>query len=234
MAGHRGLWPSDRSPVLGIVNSLHLDIADASCQENLGVSHFCNSSWVSHWYPNSNGLVLTLCRLLPIVICRLYYLSPTEKHAHSTGTVASILTEAAVAYAFFSASVTCLKPFLQPFHSGYVISMVGARISGHTVTGTDSQGDSYHMLGNTRSAMDKNGTAVTISDAAGSRNSQAVEDTHWLRAPLFRPDQSNHQATVETKYRHHNSNNPEEMIISMTHEWTVSYEDNQHPAATKK
>ena len=66
-------------------------------------------------------------RLVPIVASRLYFLSPSVA-AGSTyaATVSYILAEAAMQYSLMSECMTCLKPYLKPFHSGYGTSQSGS------------------------------------------------------------------------------------------------------------
>jgi hypothetical protein len=71
------------------------------------------------------------CRLIPILAARLFFLSPDENYDPTlTSIIPHILTEAAMDYALVSTSITCLKPFLKPFHTGGVVNRVGGAGSG--------------------------------------------------------------------------------------------------------
>ncbi|KAK0301950.1 hypothetical protein LTR29_015541 [Friedmanniomyces endolithicus] len=75
------------------------------------------------------------CRLLvaPVIALRLWQLSPPVTADPNTPPLnADILTEGALELAFMLASITCLKPVMKPFHSGYVIST--AHVSGGGIT----------------------------------------------------------------------------------------------------
>lgn len=59
--------------------------------------------------------------LLPLIILRLYYLSPLTIDASTPFpiTTAGIYTQAVLELAIILASVTSAKPFLRPFHQEY-------------------------------------------------------------------------------------------------------------------
>lgn len=113
-----------------------------------------------------NRVMLTgaVDRLAPIIAVRLYYLSPRTETAHdSVNIVAQIVTEAALEFALISASVTCLKPFLQPFHSGgYLVDSVGAPGSGLRTNVRSSSRDPYYKLSTIKRAA-KDGTLMSIT-----------------------------------------------------------------------
>lgn len=109
-------------------------------------------------------LTRTVNRLTPIIIARLYYLSPGIQETHNSGNIAAeIITEAALQYALISASITCLKPFLRPFHSGgYFVDSIGAPGSGLRTNVRSSSRDPYYKLSTVRKAA-KDGTLLSIT-----------------------------------------------------------------------
>ena len=61
--------------------------------------------------------------LIPIVTARLYFISVAHKHQSTSASImAQIFTEMAMQYSLMAECMSCLKPFLQPFHSGYGFS----------------------------------------------------------------------------------------------------------------
>lgn len=88
------------------------------------------------------------------------------------------------------------------------------------------------MISRARSTADnKDGSTVQHSEADGV-SSQVWSDTERNgKAPAFRPDRTSHRATVLSNNDNHVSTGDregsEDMIISKTEAWTVSYEDDQ-------
>lgn len=143
--------------------------------------------------------------------------------------MAGIFTETALGFAFMSASVTCLKPFLRPFHSGYFVSTDG---SGVPVTGKGSQADTYYMLSRSKSRHDKDELRARSTDDHGTLTSPLYLQHTPRSQPKFRPDLSSHRATIMSQEREHDG---DEKTISMTQEWNVTYEEDQqlHKATMK-
>lgn len=135
--------------------------------------------------------------------------------------MASTFTELVLAFAFMSASVTCLKPFLRPFSSGHFIATDG---SGIPITGKSSRGDAYYMLSKNKSKGDKVST-VRSMDGQETQSSSPQSDHSSKGQPKFRPDLSSHRATVMSQECEHSGSGPNEMVISMTQEWDVTYEE---------
>lgn len=186
----------------------------------------------------------TTHRLIPLIVTRIYYLSPSRNPNPTLSTILpSILTEAALEYAFMSASITSLKPFLRPFHSGrYIINTVGAPGSGLRSDLKDSQ-DPYYQL-----------SAVSVG-GGGSRNPKhtaRVQTTSFneegplpkttTRISAGRPKRSGSQTRglgpkgltalpVAARTRREeeeesvNTEGSDQMIIRETKGWSVRYED---------
>lgn len=146
--------------------------------------------------------------------------------------MASIFTEIALEAAFMLSNITCLKPFLRPFHSGYFVSTVDAKSSGYKNTkDSSSRGDTYYMISRARST---NGNKDDVA-AHGALESMSQDNQSDIegsaRGPAFRPDHTSHRATVLSGsgelVPRIDREGSEDMIISKTQAWTVSYEDDQ-------
>lgn len=135
--------------------------------------------------------------------------------------MAGVFTELALGFAFMSASVTCLKPFLRPFHSGYFVSTSG---SGIPVSGKGTRADTYYMLSKNKSTNDKDEPRSRVTDAHETSTTPLHPGYARQSQPKFRPDLSGHRATVMSQERAHDG---DEMTISMTQEWDVTYEEDQ-------
>lgn len=124
--------------------------------------------------------------------------------------------------AFMLASITCLKPFMRPFHSGYSVSTTKGAT--YNTTGKASRSDAYLMLSAARSvggAKDKPAVRVTSQG-----DHQAPLQQPARLPPVFRPDHVDHRTTIMSADRErHSDENSEQMIISKTQAWDVSYDD---------
>ena len=77
----------------------------------------------SIWYFFKREPQLTHNSLIPIVVGRIYLLSPTNnENPNFSSIMVNILTEGAMFYSLIAECMTCLKPFLRAFHSGYGFS----------------------------------------------------------------------------------------------------------------
>ena len=188
---------------------------------------------------------LTPDRLIPLVATRLFYLYPQENPDPTfTGIIASILTEAALEFSLMSASVSSLRPFLRPFHSGYIVNSVGAPGSGLR-TGPQ---DPYYMLSAVK-GTNKDETIQTVKStrrpSLGSEGSQLGYTYPGSVKPnpqaVVRPDLGDQQAADSAPGRQHSSKvrrddmesvdsvGSDQMIIRKTKEWSVRYEDDHQP-----
>lgn len=174
------------------------------------------------------------CRLIPVVGVRLWFLSPSKNIDPNHPVItAGVYTEAALELAFMLSNITCLKPFLRPFHSGYFVSTIDTKNSGYPTTkDSTSRGDTYYMISRAKSTADnKDGSMVQDSEVDGI-SSQTWSDTERTgKAPAFRPDRTSHRVTVlsnnDGQVVTRDREGSEDMIISKTQAWTVSYEDDQ-------
>lgn len=90
-------------------------MAPASCKST---SHLLSS--------NASHPTNLLTRMIPIVVTRLIYLSPTKNTDPTISSIPpSIITEAAIHFSIIAGSATALKPFLTAFHPTYVIENSG-------------------------------------------------------------------------------------------------------------
>lgn len=139
-----------------------------------------------------------------------------------------------------SASVTCLRPFLRPFHSGFVVT--SSNQSKGYATATTAK-EKYYALGSVRAA-NKDGslqTANTEVSVGASSDQGATRDGRGnvsnQKSASRRQDNSNGHTRSSSRDqqslrrgdrsdgRSHASSGSEALIISKTQAWTVSYED---------
>ena len=129
---------------------------------------------------------------------------------------------------FMLASITCLKPFLRPFRSGYFASSephYGYK-SDNSAT-KPSRHDAYLDLSTARSAgYGKDGTIVlTTMDSDGSGTVKAQHDKASL---VTRPDVVDHEAIASfADGQQQASGQPKKMSISRTQTYSISYGDDQ-------
>ncbi len=130
--------------------------------------------------------------LVPVVAGRLFFLSPSNVDARSVHaiTISYIFTEAAMQYSLMSECMTCLKPFLQPFHSGYGVSQ-----NYSTDLRMNPSRDPYTELSNVSHAQDgvvktdvKVGLREVISSTEGKKESQVLSRRSSPRRVLRRDD----------------------------------------------
>lgn len=161
--------------------------------------------------------------------------------------MASIFTEASMQIAFILVSLTCLKPFLRPFHSGHLITTADAntKLSGYKTThrggGRSYKSSDYVMLSTTKDKDAASSTrasghktysrpavAVTAAEAPtsapiGAQNQPASPPRALV--PNSRGNRGSYHGTVMRQERLKGSSDSEQMFISKTQTWTVEYED---------
>jgi hypothetical protein len=124
---------------------------------------------------------LTRDRLIPVVVVRLFYLSPSENSEPTvTSIIPNIITEAALELCLISACITSLKPFLQPVHSGYMVTSVNAPGSSFRSGKRAKSQDSYYMLSTVKES-DKDGTLVSPNEFGRAKAAKSVGDDGKLR-----------------------------------------------------
>lgn len=162
---------------------------------------------------------------------RLWFLSPSKNpDPNDPAITAGIYTQIAVEIAFILSNTTCLKPFLRPFHSGYFVTTVGNKSSGYASTKDGgSRGDAYYMISATRSAREGK-PGPQVSEVAQDQPVEGQMDGERSGKVLaFRPGQWSHRATVLSDHSDNvapmETDGADDMIISKTQAWTVSYED---------
>ena len=130
------------------------------------------------------------------------------------------------------ASATSLKPFLRPFHTGYVFSTADVKGSGYSTAGTNSRGNAYYMLSTAKFTTDNDGGVVQTKKDEEVEGHADQEDVARLPTSLPRAHRAGHPSQ-RIKTREHGRTDSEQMIISKTEEWTVTYEDDQQRVAGK-
>ena len=118
-------------------------------------------------------------------------------------------------FALMATSVTCIKPFLRPFHSGlFAGPSTGRSPAGHVKT---SKSGTYYMLSGTRSV------AATEPDDS-PKTTPNVNTNVTEPCAIFRPDRVRSQTKIQTQERP-TEVGTEELIISVTTEWDVAHEE---------
>lgn len=157
-------------------------------------------------------------RLVPFVALRLLYLSPSQNpDPSSPRLIAGIFTEIVMNLAFILSSLTCAKPFLKPFHSGYFIGASNQKVFGNARSTASSNANSYRMLDATASKSTNN-RSIPQDERSGSNAHQSGDRNH------FRPEPVLHHTTVSAKAAKHQHAGSDHMAISETKTWAVSYE----------
>lgn len=166
--------------------------------------------------------LISFDRLTPFVALRLQYLSPENNPDRDEPTVmASIFTEACMQIGFILATVTCLKPLLRPFHSGYLITTADTNLSGYKTGIRGRKGSEYLMLSAVKnSSTNKPAATVSVAEPPSNANAQPA-----IPSKAYVPDRhESHRGAVERHERSNGSMDSEQMFISKTQTWTVEYE----------
>lgn len=179
-----------------------------------------------------------ILRLVPMVALRLLHLSPSNNLKSTNPSIAAaIYTEIVLEVSFMLSSITCAKPFLRPFHSGYFISTTNTKTSGYLKGGISSLDNSYRML----SAAKSNAGSNYSTSASGhshpnfcsytGNDDAAILDSKPINH--FRPQPHSHRATVSADILAQPHPSLDSMVISRTKAWTLTYEEaNQCPPQT--
>jgi hypothetical protein len=175
--------------------------------------------------------MLTHFRLIPIVAVRLFYLSPSKNHDPTiTSIIPQVWAEGALEFAIISTSITALKPFLKPFHSGAIVNTVGGAGSG-AYSGSGSRTQGVYMLNSVHDDDKDIGLATTNSSRS---NKGKGSSGHQTRGKLYRGNTVDGTAVVSSQSQHDrhredmeslDSNSSEQMIIRTMKDWTVRYEN---------
>lgn len=179
-------------------------------------------------------------RLVPVVGIRLWYLSPSRNpNSNDPAITAGIYTQIALEIAFMLSNITCLKPFLRPFHSGYFVSTIDNKTSGYLATkDSGSRGDTYLMISTARSKAESKTESTSVAEAEIKTADRQTEAERRAKTPAFRPDHASHRATVLSDHGGQLADTDreggEDMIISKTQAWTVSYEEDQQQDPSAK
>lgn len=122
---------------------------------------------------------------------RLVYLSPEKNNVPTvTSIIPHILTEAAMNFALVSTSITSLKPFLKPFHTGAVLNTVGGEASG-PYSGSHMRVQGLYKL--TPRSKDSKDAAQVASATVDSTASSNIEPPLRLKSVF-----SSHRGEVTT------------------------------------
>jgi hypothetical protein len=166
-------------------------------------------------------------RLAPILAVRLWLLSPGQNDDPTeTSILPGVLTEAALEYAIIATSITALKPFLRPFHTGAIVNSVGGAGSGLMYGSAAYKGQGVYIRSGSKSVDQKEEYQLTskshdIGQARGSGDNlglhSGLEGRTTVSTGPSRPRREDEES-VE-------SAGSEKMIIRTTKNWSVRYEE---------
>jgi hypothetical protein len=170
--------------------------------------------------------------IAPILAGRLFLLSPGQNNDPTwTSILPGILTEAALEYALIATSITALKPFLRPFHTGAIVNSVGGAGSGLMYGSAAYKGGSHGMYmrsgSNTvdqkeefqmtsTSQEEPLGHARGSGDGFGPRSGLDSRQVAGTMGPS-RPRREDEESVESV--------GSEKMIIRTTKDWSVRYEE---------
>lgn len=158
-------------------------------------------------------------RIVPFVALRLVHLSPSKTLDTSRPRlIAGIFTEIVMNFSFILSSITCAKPFLKPFHSGYFIGTSNQKsFHGNAKSDSKSNGNSYRILDAT--------TSQSVNDRSIQQDDRVVHNADsYGDKGLFRPEPISHHVAVSSKAGRHQPSPSDHMAIAQTKSWAVSYE----------
>ena len=182
----------------------------------------CRLGYVDRLMSLSHTLILR--RVLPIIALRIWHLSPLKNPDPTLPDLtSSIFTEAAMDGALILASITCLKPFLRPFHSGYFVGTANSSAPAIFGTAAKSAGATYYELSAARSTVredEKHHVAVESHDMGSDGDEQDLIHKSEL---ALRPDGVNYQASVGAGSDRLGVRDGD-MHISKTQNFTISYD----------
>ncbi|KAK5710780.1 hypothetical protein LTR17_018696 [Elasticomyces elasticus] len=160
----------------------------------------------------------------PIVALRLWQLSPsTDTNTDKPRIYAYVLTEGVLELSFILASITCLKPIMKPFHSGYIVT--NGPVSGYATTAKQSSRDAYLELSAAKSAADAKDGTITVTKR--DRSSHGLDHAYTKSAHTMRADQVDHEATVTFASEGQPPSDSHDMSINRTQAFTISYDDDE-------
>ncbi|KAK5046180.1 hypothetical protein LTR84_008637 [Exophiala bonariae] len=167
------------------------------------------------------AILATRFVLVPLVALRLVHLRPSETtDVPRPRLIAGIFTEIVMSFSFILSSITCAKPFLKPFHSGYFIGTSNQKsFHGNAKSDSNSNGNSYRML----SATTSKSLAVKNRSVQQEERPNGNINPHGDKS-LFRPEPVSHHAAVSSQAAKHQPRTSDQMEISQTKTWAVSYE----------
>lgn len=129
-------------------------------------------------------------------------------------------------YAIVATSITALKPFLKPFHSGAIVNTVGGGGSG-LYSGSHSGPQGLYMLSSV--ARGKKPTGTTTMNSTRSENEH---DVSQAQQKLYTGNSGEGTTVISSRtdpqredMESVESNGSEQMIIRTKREWAVRYEN---------
>ncbi|KAK4554255.1 hypothetical protein LTR86_008783 [Recurvomyces mirabilis] len=169
--------------------------------------------------------------VVPIVIARLWTLRTSSAPETMVPIVPLVvLTEAEMQLALFLASITRLKPFLQPFYKGYGISTnANIAVTGYSVHGK-SRGKAYYQLSHSGSqgisrTREIRNDGSKPRPASSDNASDQVELIDAIEMPdtVYRADGNHYRATAGRKTPMTNVALRDATQIQKTQTYSISY-----------
>jgi hypothetical protein len=165
--------------------------------------------------------------LIPIVGVRLFYLSPDENYDPTvTNIIPHILTEGAMDFALVSTTITALKPFLKPFHTGAIVNTVGGTGSGLYSGSRSGQPQGIYMLTSVARNKKEIGqtTTTSVNSDSGRYSTRPKQKLYMGNTEAGKTTVSSQPTERGTDIESVDSTGSERMIIRTTTEWNVRYE----------
>jgi hypothetical protein len=129
-------------------------------------------------------------------------------------------------FAIISTSVTALKPFLKPFHTGAIVNTVGGTGSGMYSDSRSGRHQDIYML--TSVARNKKGvgqtTTTSVNEDSGRHGPQPKQKLYMGNRGDGRTTVSSQPNGRGEDIESVDSTGSEQMIIRTTKEWNVHYE----------
>ncbi len=121
-------------------------------------------------------------------------------------------------------TVTCLKPVLRPFHSGYFVRHAETTVAGQRSGLKAVSGNAYYMLSGAKETQKSNKSAH--STIARSEQDEAEHPVTPVSRAFVPRTRGAYQAAVVPQERGHGSSDTDQKLISKTQTWAIEYEEN--------
>ena len=124
-------------------------------------------------------------------------------------------------FSLFSTSITALKPFLRPFHTGAIVNTVGGTGSGLAYGSKGSNGI-YMLSGNRDDGKEE--FQLNITTVTANRSQNEVADVATSSPKHSKQPPGRHNDVPDDVESVKSEGGSADMIIRTTKDWTVRYE----------